>query len=237
MARIRTIKPDFWLDEDLALLDPTTRLLAIGLLNHSDDEGYFKAHPMIIKAAVFPFMEDSVSVQTMLIQLEKVGYLTLFTGTDGKAYGFVKNFAAHQVISRPSASKIKELDSCKYESMSTHGVINEDSTEEGKGKEGKGSTSEDVIAVFSHWQKTMNKPLAKLDDSRRSKIQARLKSFNPDQLISAIDGCANSEFHMGKNNDGRLYNNIDLIFRNDSKTEEFIHTVPVESYASGGLEL
>ena len=38
MARIRTIKPEFWRDEDLSGLPAETALLAIGLLNHADDE-------------------------------------------------------------------------------------------------------------------------------------------------------------------------------------------------------
>ena len=51
MARIRTIKPEFWQDEDLATLSEPALILAAGLLNHADDEGYFRAHPGLIKAA------------------------------------------------------------------------------------------------------------------------------------------------------------------------------------------
>jgi len=222
MARIRTIKPDFWTDEDLATLDPWVQLLAIGLLNHSDDEGYFKAHPLIVKAVIFPLTESSMSIQTMLETLEKINYLTLFQGVDGKAYGKVNNFLKHQKINRPTPSKIKELCSVKIDSLNAHGVSNDNSLPEGKGKEGKGSESEDVARVFSYWQKTMNKPLAKLDVSRKQKIKTRLQTYSIEDLKKAIDGCASSEYHMGKNNDNKIYNNIDLIFRNDSKTEEFI---------------
>ncbi len=40
MARIRTIKPTFWTDEDMADISEAACLLAIGLLNYADDEGY-----------------------------------------------------------------------------------------------------------------------------------------------------------------------------------------------------
>lgn len=237
MARIRSIKPEFWTDEDLAMLDPKTQLLAIGLLNHSDDEGYFKAHPLIIKAAVFPFTEDSVSIHDMLKQLEKVGYLELFEGVDTKAYGRVCNFLEHQRINRPTPSKIKELHVVNEDSVSSHGGFTEDSPPERKGKERKGSTSEDVLSVFSHWQTTMSKPLAKLDSTRRSKIQSRLKTFTPDQLKKAIDCCAGSEYHMGKNDSNKKYNTIDLIFRSDSKTEEFMDLTPQPTQSAGGFEI
>lgn len=238
MARIRTVKPDFWTDEDLALLDPRTQLLAIGLLNHSDDEGYFKAHPLIVKSVVFPFTEDSVSIQSMLEQLENVGYLTMFKGSDGKAYGLVTNFLLHQKISRPTASKIRDLTIAKDDSVRTHGAVTEDSLPEGKGKEGKGGESDDVVCVFSYWQKTMTKPLARLDSSRREKIKTRLKNYSSDQLKKAIDGCASSEYHMGQNDSNKQYNTIDLIFRNDSKTEEFIDLLSTQrEQSSGGLEI
>ncbi|SWD82810.1 primosomal protein I [Klebsiella pneumoniae] len=60
MARIRTIKPEFWTDEDMAEVSEPACLLAIGLLNYADDEGYFNANPKLIKAAVFPIREPSV---------------------------------------------------------------------------------------------------------------------------------------------------------------------------------
>jgi len=99
-------------------------------------------------------------------------------------------------------------------------------------------TSSDVSSVFSYWQDKMGKPLAKLDTSRKSKIQTRLKNYSSDQLKKAIDGCASSEYHMGMNDSNKKYNTIDLIFRNDSKTEEFIDLLSTQrEQSSGGLEV
>jgi len=134
MARIRTIKPEFWLNEELAALPATTRLLAIGLLNHSDDEGYFVANHRVIKAAIFPF-DDSLSIQGMLMELSRLDYIRLANGSDGKPYGVVVNFKKHQVVNRPTASKIKPLASFSEFSVTTHGVITDDSLPERKGKE------------------------------------------------------------------------------------------------------
>ena len=66
MARIRTIKPEFWTDEDLSEVSEAACLLAIGLLNYADDEGYFNANPKLVKAAVFPIREQSGSIPVLL---------------------------------------------------------------------------------------------------------------------------------------------------------------------------
>lgn len=142
MARIRTIKPEFWTNEELAETSEAARLLAIGLLNHSDDEGYFKAHQSLIKAVVFPLTEPSMSIHECLKQLSIAGYLRLFKGSDGKEYGKVINFESHQRVNRPTESKIKKLDTFTECSLKTHGKLTEDSPPERKGKEqGKEGTN------------------------------------------------------------------------------------------------
>ena len=109
MARIRTIKPDFWRDENLAAISPEAALLAIGLLNHADDEGYFNAHPKLIESDIFPLRELSRPITVMVDELFKIGYIQLFEGVDGKRYGHIYNFSKHQVINKKNPSKIKEL--------------------------------------------------------------------------------------------------------------------------------
>jgi hypothetical protein len=109
MARIRTIKPDFWRDENLATISPEAALLAIGLLNHADDDGYFNANPKLIESDIFPLRELSRPITVMVDELFKIGYIQLFQGVDGKRYGHIFNFAKHQVINKKNPSKIKEL--------------------------------------------------------------------------------------------------------------------------------
>jgi hypothetical protein len=133
MARIRTIKPEFWQDEDLAEISEPAMLLAAGLLNHADDEGYFKANIGLVKAAVFPLREPSVNIHGMLTELSNIGYIELTEGVDGKQYGRIKGFTKHQKINRPSESKIKGL--CKFneDSLNNHGSLT--TGKERKGKE------------------------------------------------------------------------------------------------------
>lgn len=83
---------------------------------------------------------------------------------------------------------------------------------------------ERIEMIFNHWKIVMKHPGASLSDERAAKIRTRLKEgFTYDQCIAAIDGCAGSTYHMGTNDTGTVYDSIDLIFRNTSKTEGFIN--------------
>lgn len=139
MGRIRTIKPEFTQDEELSSLPAETHLFAAGLLCYSDDDGYFNAHHALVKAAIFPLRESSVSPRDMLNQLAKIGFIRLGTTADGKHYGQVVKFTEHQRVNRPTPSKIKALAIQWGESVRTHGTLTEDSLPERKGKEGKGT--------------------------------------------------------------------------------------------------
>lgn len=109
MARIRTIKPEFWQHEDLSLLPEATHILAAALLNHADDEGYFRANPGLVKAACSPLREPSVSIPESLRSLQTIGYIRLGTAPDGKRYGYIEHFQEHQRVSHPTESKIAKL--------------------------------------------------------------------------------------------------------------------------------
>lgn len=133
MARIRTIKPTFWTDEDMAEVSEAACLLAIGLLNYADDEGYFNANPKLIKAAVFPLREPSGSIPVLLQELSNCGYIRLFSAQNGKRFGLIINFTKHQVINKKTTSKIKEMDLIPEDYGSDTGELLPG--REGKGKE------------------------------------------------------------------------------------------------------
>ncbi|MEQ7866551.1 hypothetical protein ABQ137_07965 [Xanthomonas sp. WHRI 8393] len=137
MARIRTIKPEFWKHEDLSALPEITHMLAAALLNHADDEGYFNANPALVKAECLPLRESSVSTHDSLQSLAKVGFIELGVGEDGKRYGRVVKFDEHQRVNRPTPSKIKAMQVVWESSVTTHAQLSESSPPERKGT-GKG---------------------------------------------------------------------------------------------------
>ena len=119
MARIRTIKPDFWRDEGLSSISSEAALLAVGLLNHCDDEGWFNANPKLVEADVFPLRKLSNSTTVLLRELCEIGYITTQIGADAKTYGKIVNFERHQVINKKTPSKIKELCKLPHQCSST----------------------------------------------------------------------------------------------------------------------
>ncbi|MGL6332461.1 hypothetical protein ACJ0V8_015165 [Proteus mirabilis] len=135
MARIRTIKPTFWTDEDMAEISESACLLAIGLLNYADDEGYFNANPKLIKAAVFPIRETSRSIPVLLQELSNCGYISLFSAQNGKHFGLINNFTKHQVVNKKTPSKIKEMNLLPYDYGSD--TVGLPLGKEGKGRERK----------------------------------------------------------------------------------------------------
>ena len=187
MPRIRTVKPEFWLNEDLAEQPSDTRLLALGLLNQADDEGYFKANPAILKGAIFPLSETSVSVQVMLTQLSKIGYIKIYNGSDSRQYGHVVNFVKHQVVNRPSASKIKQLINFSEESVNYHGEVTDHSLEERKGKEqgkeeeGKGNSRSHLLTWFDCLWDSFDSAYG--DKGAKKAALAQFKKINPDQQL------------------------------------------------------
>ena len=133
MARIRTIKPEFWRDELLAGVTAEAALLAIGLLNHCDDEGYFNANPKLVESDVFPLRALTNSTPALLLELSRIGYIEVFSGSDGKTYGKVANFEKHQVINKKTPSKIKDLCDLRQDYHTPTVVL--PTGKEGKGKE------------------------------------------------------------------------------------------------------
>lgn len=85
------------------------------------------------------------------------------------------------------------------------------------------SSSDEPDRVFAYWQKVMQHPKAKLDRKRRQKIRDRLKDgYSTDDLMRAIDGCKRSPHHMGQNDRGTVYDDIELICRDAPHVDKFV---------------
>lgn len=106
MARIRTIKPDFWTSEQVMDCKPLTRLLFIGLWNFVDDYGRSPVAPRTIRARIFPGDDISgADVQDMLNELNSRG-LILFYSANDKEYFEITGWAKHQKIDNPSKNNL-----------------------------------------------------------------------------------------------------------------------------------
>lgn len=142
MSRIRSIKPQFFLNDELASLNPLDRILFIGLWTIADREGRLEDRPVKIKAALLPY--DSHDVEAALRRLAERGFIVRYSfEDDGKRYIEITNFRKHQC---PNS---KELPSaipapCRGSSGTLPGTIPAPCRDDsgtprlGKGREGKG---------------------------------------------------------------------------------------------------
>jgi len=81
-----------------------------------------------------------------------------------------------------------------------------------------------VIQIFEYWKTIMNHPRAKLDSKRKRVITNALKlGYSLSDLKQAIDGCANTPYNMGKNENGSVYDDIGLILRDADRIERFMN--------------
>lgn len=104
MARIRTIKPSFWASSTTARLSRDARLLAIGLISMSDDDGRFLAATNAINGYVFPNDDlPPAKVRKWLTELTNSG-MTYEYRADAVAYGCFPQWHDHQVINRYTPS-------------------------------------------------------------------------------------------------------------------------------------
>lgn len=147
MARIRTIKPDFFTSLTIAELTPEQRLTFIGLWTHADDAGRCVDDARLIKAAIWPIDDRTAAdVEIDLKALTELSLITRYT-LNRKRYLAVTNWDEHQRINRPTESKLPAPEDGdptppdpvtrhNGDSLNTHAHLSEDSPQERKGKEG-----------------------------------------------------------------------------------------------------
>lgn len=155
MARIRTIKPEFWTSERIGASLPgpdgrQARLLFIALWNQAEDRtGVLRGNAALLRGAAFPYDEDvtNADVERWLSMLESARFIVRYE-RNGSRYIWVRGFVEHQRIDRPSASSLPEpseqerdpmRDPCAVVQISETRArrgLDEGSLQEGNGGEG-----------------------------------------------------------------------------------------------------
>jgi hypothetical protein len=98
MARIRSLHPGQWTDEEFVSCSAEARLLALALRNEADDNGVFQWKPTTLKMRLLP--ADSVDCAELLQELVDTRQVMKFE-VDGKSYGAIRNFHAFQSPRKP----------------------------------------------------------------------------------------------------------------------------------------
>lgn len=143
MARIRTIKPEFFRNRKLYRAEQESslplRLAFAGLWVCADREGRFKWEPEELKLDALPW--DDVDFAAVMAALEEIDAIRSYE-IDGRKYGYIPAWKEHQVINnRESESALPPppaQESRVPDATPTRDTRVQDATRgEGKGKEGK----------------------------------------------------------------------------------------------------
>lgn len=139
MARIRTIKPEFFTSEDIVGLSPMARLFYIALWCEADREGRLAWKPRTMKLRYFP--ADDCDTDALAREVVASGLVVLY----GEGLAYIPAFGKHQHINpRETASdlpdptgKATRHDASARVSDTSLPVSDAQGGREGKGREGE----------------------------------------------------------------------------------------------------
>jgi hypothetical protein len=153
VARIRTIKPEFFTSEDIVGLTPFARILYVALWCESDKEGRMVWKPKTFKMRYLP--GDEIDVLALCKELTDAGLVVLY----GDGFAYIPQFRKHQHINpRESDSHLPDPDASATRDarVSTRQIPDSDAQGGREGKEGKeqrDASRDDLPAGFAcFWQ-------------------------------------------------------------------------------------
>ena len=104
MARIRSIKPEFFTSETIATQPLSARLTFIGLWTYVDDNGVGIYNELLVTAAIWPLERDNLETLSRtredLASLSRAGLVTRYRDSR-KSYVYVTSWDEHQKVDHP----------------------------------------------------------------------------------------------------------------------------------------
>lgn len=119
MARIRSIFPGLFTDEDFVQLSEAAQIFYIGLLTEADDQGVFEWKPVVLKMRLKA--ASMVPVEPLLAELVEHNRITSYT-EDGRPYGAIRNFVRYQRPKKPNDHHPLPLTLRKYVGFESDGT-------------------------------------------------------------------------------------------------------------------
>lgn len=201
MARIRTIKPEFWDSPGTARASLRARLFFIAMWNYADDWGIGDGHPLRLLSFAFPNDESSdVEPRNFRLLASEVAecFDVEWYEVDGRAFYSIPSWEEHQRTEKKAKRRNPapdQADSWLYVSASENPTLNRGLASDGRGKGevGKGKKEENTSApmvrvsesdfevAWSHWPKKVERKKS------FEKFQAKAKLRGVEQLTADIE--------------------------------------------------
>lgn len=123
MSRIRSLKPGFFKNEDLAGLSAWHRLCFAGLWTEADKAGRMEDRPKRLKAAIFPY--DDLDMEQLLRDLAATGFILRYV-VEETPYLAIRNWDKHQHprLDEPGSTCPTPVTATETDtSLSSHGPV------------------------------------------------------------------------------------------------------------------
>lgn len=190
MARIRTIKPEFWESEKVGHLSPIARLLFIGLISLADDDGRGRGEHRFLKSRLLPYDHQNTTrrLGAYLQEISSVGLAHFYEGADGCAYYWIPGFRDNQKIDRPRNSKLPPPpDSTKDRRKVTVGSgIKDQGSRKGKEREESVNPKDPSHQIATVYAKVNRyRPLTPFPSARKEFGAALDRGLNQKTLLEA----------------------------------------------------
>lgn len=228
MARLRTLKPEFFTHELLCELTPLHRLLYEGLWCYADRDGRLEDRPRYLKTVVLPY--DACDVDSMLADLHAKGFVVRYQA-NGKHCIAIPAFPRHQkphpreapsLLPPPPPASAQVIEMSKAIPRQDLGVAEPylKTAEQDLGAPQPGGLGDlglggiclgelqpalpsqipDALEVYAHYRETFHRRQPEPNASQRDRILCALREgYDVQELKRAIDGLANSDWHRKRN--------------------------------------
>jgi hypothetical protein len=209
MARIRTIKPEFFTSEDIVGLSPLARLLYIALWCEADREGRLVWKPKTFKMRYFP--GDKCDIDALCNEILDANLVIQY----GECYSYIPTFHSHQHLN-PRESKT-QLPEPNIDAIVTRAprVSDAQGGREGKGRERKTKETQTRFEDFwSAWPKSDRK-------QDKAKCHEKWVDLNLDTLLVKIlaDVEAKKLTRKWQDDDGKFIE-APLVYLNNKRWED-----------------
>lgn len=175
MARIRTIKPEFFTSDDIVSMTPLARLFYVSLWCEADREGRLSWNTRTLKRRYLS--ADDVDIDMLASELTDAGLIEIYE-VEGRLYAEILSFKNHQVINNREAESVLPS-RVKVASRRVQG----EGRKEGKERK-EGTESDDSLfdRFYEAYPRKVGKPAA-------IKAFAKCKADEAlvDQMIAAIE--------------------------------------------------
>lgn len=203
MARIRTIKPEFWDSPGTARASLRARLFFIAMWNYADDWGIGDGHPLRLLSFAFPNDETSdVEPRNFRLLASEVAecFDVQWYEVEGRAFYAIPSWEEHQRTEKKAKRRNPPPDQAfarLYEKESENPPLDRGLASEGKGKgergNGKGEvknssspsvtvSESDFERAWAHWPKKVERKKS----LEMFKVKAKTHPRGLEALISDI---------------------------------------------------